>query len=316
MIGSISTRVALAAAACVFAMACGAGGGDLARTCKTPGGKITRGPYEVQNDTSGNTEAALPAHPVTNFTQCASLGAGSTTQTVNASWSWTWPHQSDPDERIVRATPSIIYGFYPWNEWSTTPQLPRRVGEVQWLRVDAASVDQAVSDGSVGRVAVKVYLTEFDVKPAGEDALLVRGTISVFVNDYPPRAPGGTAVQLGGVDYDLFAYGSTLLYYRRPDLDTPVTALHLDLADFLADGVARGALEPAWWVASVSTGPIVYEGSGALALEDYQVVLGAGSLPVRRAISVTTEGSGTAWTEGTGGVGLTGHGVGVQPAAP
>ncbi len=295
MIGRTRKRVAIAAAACALTMACGSGGGGGggARTCETPGGKLTLGEYEVQNNTYVNTEATLPAHPETDFTQCASLGAGSTARTVDASWTWSWPHQSDPEEQIVRATPSIIYGFNPWNAGSTTPNLPRRVSEVQSLQVDAESVDQTVSDGSVGRVAVIVYLTESNVKPVGENALDIRGTISVFVNDYPARAGSGTTVQIGGVVYDVFVSGSAVLYFRRPDVDTPVTALHLDVAEFLADSVGRGVHQPTWWVASVSTGPIVHEGTGSLGLEDYKVTFRAGSLPIRGTLTVTTAGTGS-----------------------
>jgi hypothetical protein len=297
MFGNTRARVAVAAAACVFTMACGGKGGStgagVASTCETPGGKLTLGVYEVQNNTYVNTEAVPPAHPETDFRQCASLGPGGTAQTVDATWTWRWPHQSNPDEQIVRATPSIIYGFNPWNAGSTTPDLPRRVGEVQRLRVDAASVEQSMSDGSVSRVAVIVYLTDSNQKPAGQNALTIRGTISVFVNDYPPRAAGGTTVRFGGVDYDVFVYGSTVYYYRRPDLDTPVTALHLDVAEFLADSVARGAHQRTWWVASVSTGPIVEEGIGTLALEDYKVTFQAGSLPVLEELTISKEGTGS-----------------------
>jgi hypothetical protein len=263
---------AIAAVGALFTAACGGGGGggDALRTCSTPGGQLTLGEYQVGNNTYVNEQLEPPERriPHSAYSQCAEAEAGEG-GTINAGWTWDWPHVEG--DVTVRATPGVIYGFNPWDPASTTPNLPRMISEIGALTVDAASVEQVVGEDSISRVAVIVWLTDSATKDPGDAALDIMGSISIFMNDYPARSYGGTSVTIGGVDYVVTVYGSAVNYWRSPGIDTPITSLHIDVQDFLADAVDRGAIQDSWFAADVSTGPIVEEGAGELRLVGYEV---------------------------------------------
>lgn len=252
--------------ACLLALGCAGGGSGSGHTCETPDGRISSGAYIVTNDTSANSQ--LPEEErVTDYSMCARRAPGSGT-TVNTYWEWSWPEASTLRQR---ATPSIVFGFLPWDEASTTPDLPALVSDVGSLRV-ATWVSQELSSNSVTDFGVVVYLTTSDQK-TGTDPLPIAKRLLVARNRYRPPTvtPTATSISLGGVSWDVVVSEDEVLYYPHEDANDAVSSLDLDLEDFLADALGRDAIEPTWWVASVSTGAIISQGTGTLALTSYRV---------------------------------------------
>jgi hypothetical protein len=160
-------------------------------TCETPGGRLTAGPYIVDNNTYMNTQVALPAHPLSTFSQCARLDPGSTSGTVKTTFTWSWPEPASLAERVTRATPSIIYGFNPWDPGSTTPDLPRLVTAIRRLQVDA-DVAQTVSSNENSLFGLVAYLTTTDHK-TGSEPLPFQKRLLIYPNVYPPYPDHGSA---------------------------------------------------------------------------------------------------------------------------
>jgi hypothetical protein len=243
------------------------------RTCETPGGRLVSGEYIVATDTYVNTQAGPPAHPIPDgqFTECAMLDAG-TTAGLWTSWSWSWPRPTEAAEMITRATPSIIYGFKPWDPQSTTASLPARVTQIASLRVDA-EVQQTVGAGTSAMFGVIGYLTTADHKTGG-DPLPFRKRLLIYRNVYPaytPWAPVATQIPIDGLEWDLQVTDYYVEYTPHADMDVPATELHVDVAHFLADALARGVIDPATYLSSVETAEILQWGEGAVTLDDYQV---------------------------------------------
>lgn len=252
---------------CHVALGCGSGGGGGAGgTCETPDGRLSSGAYVVTNDTSPN--AALPAEEqVTEYSMCARRAPGSRFS-LSAYWEWSWPAVSTVR---TRATPSVVFGFHPSSAASTTPDLPALVSEVGSLRVDAG-VSQQVGSSQISDFGVVVYLTTSDQK-TGTDPLPIAKQLRVLRNRYraPTVTPTATSISLSGLSWDVVVTEDEVMYYPHAEAGAPVDALHLELRGFLADALARDAVEPTWFVASVETGAIVSQGTGNLALTDYEV---------------------------------------------
>jgi hypothetical protein len=237
-------------------------------TCETPGGRLYIGEYIVANDTYVNAESG---HPLTGYTQCATLTPGSTLGTLKASWTWNWPVSAPVD---TRATPTVIHGWKPWDAESTTPRLPRLVGDISSLTVDA-DVHQTIGANQISSFGIVGYLTTANTKSG--DTLPIAKRFFVYRNEYGmgTRTPTASQIDIGGLQWDMVVTPGYVLYYPHAAANVPVTSLHVDLADFLADAVSRGAIDPAWWLSSVETGEIIYQGSGALTLDNYVVTVTA-----------------------------------------
>jgi hypothetical protein len=226
----------------------------------------------VENNTYNNEQGG---HKVTDYSQCAALVAGQGAGTVSASWTWTWPVATTV---TTRATPSIIYGFKPWNPKSTTLNLPRKVDEVASLQVDAGTVAFLPTTDPLVDYDVISYLTASNVKAPGQTVLDIMGSVMVLWNEQGwtvGGTPAASDISIGGTSWDLYLSGSNLAYVPHGAIFGSPTSLHLDMADFLADGVGRGAIDPSWWVASVETAAIVYQGQGGFGLGDYKVTFQA-----------------------------------------
>lgn len=243
-------------------------------TCETPGGRLFRGPYIVANDTNVNSEVQLPAHPIDDFSQCASLQEGTIPGTLKASWSWSWPHPAVPAESVSRATPTIIYGFKPWDRESTTASLPRLVSDVGSLTVDA-DVVQSVGAGQVSNFGVLTYLTTANQRSGG--SLPIARRFFIYRNSYPASSgtPTASEISIDGISWDVQSDSDYVVYYPHADMDVPAAALHVDVAHFLEDALSRGMIDASWYVSSVETGAILDEGEGSLTLDNYRVVVHA-----------------------------------------
>ncbi|HYD42407.1 MAG TPA: hypothetical protein VEB43_16380 [Anaeromyxobacter sp.] len=261
--------VAAVSAACVFALGCGGGESD-SRTCETPDGRISFGQYLLLNDSSANSD--LPAEEqVTDHHMCSNVASG-TAQRVNTFWEWGWPAGSTVR---LRATPRIVYGFHPWEAASTTSALPVLVSDVGSLTVWAA-VTQRVGTSQRSDFGVVLYLTTSDQR-TGTDPLPVAKQLLVLRNRYgaTTETPTATGIALSGMSWDVIVSDTEVLYYPHANAGERADTLELELEDFLQDAVTRDAIEPTWFVASVETGARVFQGTGELALTDYQVHLTA-----------------------------------------
>jgi hypothetical protein len=232
-------------------------------------------PYLLENNSYNNSDPGH-AHQSTDFNMCSSISDGAD-GSVNAQWAWDWPDASD---NKVRATPTIVYGFKPWNSDSTTPNLPAQVSDVGSLTVDA-DVAQVVGKGSDSTLGVFAYLTDSDRKAEGANNLTIKGRLFIFMNAYGSTfgPPTTDPISIGGRLWDRqFSSGLengvmiyNLNYTPHQDASVPVSSLHLDVASFLSDALSSDLIPTDLWLASVETVNLIWQGAGSTTLTNYKV---------------------------------------------
>jgi chitodextrinase len=250
----------------------GGGGGGIATggsTCAT-NDAVSLSPYSAENNSQYNSHLP-PSATYTTFTMCASVLPVSN-GVVNAQWTWDWPTGVYVKER---ATPTLVYGFKPENAGSTTPNLPARVANVGSLAIDAQVAQTVGSDARI-EFGVVAFLTSSNQKASGAATLPVTGKIFIYRNYYGMQYQSNKGqVTLGGTVWDYDSWYSLGIQYLRysphDDAAVPATSLHLNVADFLADGLARGAIQSDQWLASVETEDLIFEGTGSTTLTNYSV---------------------------------------------
>jgi hypothetical protein len=248
----------------------GGGGGAVGgNTCAT-NDVVSLSPYSAENNSQYNSNLPPSARYAT-FTMCASVTPVSD-GVVNAQWTFDWPIGEYVKER---ATPTLVYGFKPESAGSTTPNLPARVANVGSLAIDSQVAQTVGSDARI-EFGVVAFLTSSNQKASGTTSLPVTGKIYIYRNYYGMQYSSSQGqVTIGGMvwDYDKW-YTQGIQYLRYSPHDNaavPATSLHLNVADFLADGLARGAIQSDQWLASVETEDLIFEGTGSTTLTSYSV---------------------------------------------
>ena len=99
------------------------------------------GSYEVENNVWG--KGAL-----TDWSQC--VGAtNSTRRGLAARWTWDWKSQDNQ----VKAFPEVVFGHKPGTARSTTPLLPRKLGEMRRVVMD---YDISTQRNGTGNLSVDI----------------------------------------------------------------------------------------------------------------------------------------------------------------
>ena len=131
------------------------------------------GSYEVENNVWG--KGAL-----TDWSQC--VGAtNSTRRGLAARWTWDWKSQDNQ----VKAFPEVVFGHKPGTARSTTPLLPRKLGEMRRVVMD---YDISTQRSGTGNLSVDIWLTDtpriagpicFTTRMAPASRKLIRGSTSM-----------------------------------------------------------------------------------------------------------------------------------------
>lgn len=117
-------------------------------------------------------------------------------------WTWEWP-EGAPD---VAAYPEVLFGFSPWNDSSTSPSLPRKVGKIKKalishdlsleaegiynLAFDAWTTSEERPTEKVITSEIMIWLTHQTLRPDGtsEESVTIRGEAYAFYHGKPPHA--------------------------------------------------------------------------------------------------------------------------------
>jgi hypothetical protein len=201
---------------------------------------------------------------VRDYEQCVSAGRDS------LRWKWSWPG----GDTMPEAFPEIVFGWHPWRDASTSPDLPRRLADLEELRVE---YDARVEGEGVYNLAFQLWLV--DRLPPRPDA--ARAEVMVWVANRGMQ-PAGRPVRraaIGGVEYDLYeaerkhldrgtwrAWSLVTLVSRERRMAGP-----LDVSPLLRALSEQGRLDETLWVANLDLGTEVVAGSGHAEVAGYRI---------------------------------------------
>ncbi len=192
-------------------------------------------------------------------------------------WRWPWPGRVPTPE----SHPGIVFGWQPWRSASTTKQLPRRVGDLERLRVSYRAFVQAEG---VYNLAFDLWLT--DEERVSPERVTKEVMVWVLNSGMEPAARWLGTVRIDDRRYDLYASERRHLGQGRAldwqaftfVAETPQTEGDIALEEILGHLIERGFVSDDEWLASVQLGTEIAGGSGGAQVRDYRVdvTLGGG----------------------------------------
>jgi uncharacterized protein (DUF433 family) len=189
-------------------------------------------------------------------------------QGVEAGWAWNWPGF----RFNVVAYPSVVYGKKPWFPNSTTPSLPRRIGELECLWADFEAGREGKGNGNL---AFDLWVTEEEA--AGPESVTREVMIWLWHQGMRPAGRRVASLSLDGREADLWRQEGhedpnglvwTLLTFVY---ESEVTEGPLDLRAHLDYLVENGYLSAEEYLADVELGNEVVSGYGRTTLRGYGV---------------------------------------------
>ena len=211
------------------------------------------GSYEVENNVWG--KGAL-----TDWSQC--VGAtNSTRRGLAARWTWDWKSQDNQ----VKAFPEVVFGHKPGTARSTTPLLPRKLGEMRRVVMD---YDISTQRNGTGNLSVDIWLTDtptpttFAVPPITHEVM-------IWLETFGPMYAGGEqidTVSIHGIPYRVYVGEKFDLGWRyiafKPE-NTPMQPVaQLDLMPYLLYLQTKGLVTPESHVANINLGNEIISGAG------------------------------------------------------
>ena len=211
------------------------------------------GSYEVENNVWG--KGAL-----TDWSQC--VGAtNSTRRGLAARWTWDWKSQDNQ----VKAFPEVVFGHKPGTARSTTPLLPRKLGEMRRVVMD---YDISTQRNGTGNLSVDIWLTDtptpttFAVPPITHEVM-------IWLETFGPMYAGGEqidTVSIHGIPYRVYVgekFGLGWRYIAFKPENTPMQPVaQLDLMPYLLYLQTKGLVTPESHVANINLGNEIISGAG------------------------------------------------------
>lgn len=211
------------------------------------------GSYEVENNVWG--KGAL-----TDWSQC--VGAtNSTRRGLAARWTWDWKSQDNQ----VKAFPEVVFGHKPGTARSTTPLLPRKLGEMRRVIMD---YDISTQRSGTGNLSVDIWLTDtptpttFAVPPITHEVM-------IWLETFGPMYAGGEqidTVSIHGIPYRVYVgekFGLGWRYIAFKPENTPMQPVaQLDLMPYLLYLQTKGLVTPESHVANINLGNEIISGAG------------------------------------------------------
>jgi hypothetical protein len=267
--GSIAASVVLA---CSLVSGCGGYQGSEGPIILDPSTPQVRcndldelqvGEFFVQNNRWGKGT-------VTDFEQCISKEGE---HGFPVRWHWDWP---EGDANQVKAYPFIGSGQDPWRTASTTPALPRRVGELAVL-----SVDYSLTLAAEGRynLAFDIWITSEPGVTTPPEANITREMMIWLDSTAGAQlAPLVEEVTIEGEAYSFHAaLGATDAGYTRDYLAfvkvEPEHTGSTNIVAFVSYLVANGYLTADEYLRNVFLGNEVWFGTGELTLDGLVVTV-------------------------------------------
>ena len=211
------------------------------------------GSYEVENNVWG--KGAL-----TDWSQC--VGAtNSTRRGLAARWTWDWKSQDNQ----VKAFPEVVFGHKPGTARSTTPRLPRKLGEMRRVVMD---YDISTQRSGTGNLSVDIWLTDtptpttFAVPPITHEVM-------IWLETFGPMYAGGEqidTVSIHGIPYRVYVgekFGLGWRYIAFKPENTPMQPVaQIDLMPYLLYLQTKGLVTPESHVANINLGNEIISGAG------------------------------------------------------
>lgn len=226
---------------------------------------LRRGEYEINNNIWGRGK-------IKKYYQCVYSGENTGNRFLaNAGWSWNWPKSIDG----VKAYPSILYGRKPWNKYSTTPQLPQAIGQIQKLSVSYRVKTQ--SQGAVN-LLLESWITKTNM-PVPTDRI-GELAIHLYQNSWPGQAGHFVrSIDIDDLPFDFYLEKSirapgdrhTWAYYGFVHKGPPLMQGKLDMMHFVNFLVRHGYINSHDYVATVELGNEIDHGKGRTLIEQFAV---------------------------------------------
>ncbi len=202
-------------------------------------------------------------------------------QRFPAGWKWRWPAQN---LQQVKAYPNIGFGCGPWDERSTSPWLPRRIGDLEDVTV---TYDIAHTVRGVYNLSFDLWITRTPDVTARPETNIVR-EVMIWLDASgvkPEVGPLMATITIDGEQYDFYLAKDNVLdfegKYRRDYMaflkKTPeykgVTRLH----KFFEYLVKNKYVLPTEYMRNISLGNEIWHGSGETVINAYSIAFRAGS---------------------------------------
>lgn len=226
---------------------------------------ITLGEYEISNNVWGKGN-------INNYSQCIfTFPNQNDTSTKMTGWSWNWPKIYDG----VKSYPSILYGYKPWNKYSTTKNLPKKISEVKNI---IASYDLNMVDTGAVNLLLESWITKTE-HPAPEDRV-AELAIQLYQKKWPGQA--GEYIEstiINGINFDFYIDESISnavdehhwIYYGFVHPGEPVLKANVDIMEFVNYLINKNYVDKSHYIATVELGNEIDYGNGKTEIKHFSV---------------------------------------------
>lgn len=237
-------------------------GPDIALNCEES--SVTyAGPYLAENNSWGR-------QGVVGWTQC--MGSATNARGgLSARWTWDWRYQGDN----VKAYPEVVFGHKPGYPKSTTPLLPRTLGNIQQLTLD---YDVATEREGAGNLAIDMWVTSTP-NPVAFDVPTITHEVMIWLEVFGPMYAGGKQVdkvRINGTQYRVFVgekFGLGWRYIAFAPNSPMQTTARLELRPFFDYLQQKNLIGPNDHLAAVNLGNEIISGTGDTRLHHFAVTL-------------------------------------------
>jgi len=237
---------------------------DVSAVC-TPWAEIPLGKYVIINNVWGKGN-------ISDYSQCVFHTPGSIAQQPESmGWFWNWPTRKSG----VKAYPSILYGRKPWNRYSTIPQLPAKIDQLNQLT--ASYYLEESSNGAVN-LLLESWITQKRVAvPSDRTGELA---IHLYQKNWPAQAGDYIeSIVFDGIKYDFYIEKTMRVpgdnhswtYYGFVHKGPPLLMATVDMMKFINYLVARGYVNQEHYIASVELGNEIDHGKGKTRISRFNV---------------------------------------------
>jgi hypothetical protein len=222
---------------------------------------LPSGSYLMENNSWGKKG-------VVGWSQCVGVGP-SAKGGVAARWTWDWRYEGDQ----VKAYPEIIYGHKPGYPKSSTPNLPKRLRELQSVTVE---YDVAVEREGAGNMAIDMWLTNAP-NPTMFAAPPITHEVMIWLEAYGPMYAGGQQVdkvRINGTMYRVFVgekFGLGWRYVAFAPNSPMQTSGRVDLMPFFEYLKTKNLMTTEEHLAAVNFGNEIISGAGETRLNHFAV---------------------------------------------
>jgi len=226
---------------------------------------ISLGRYEINNNVWGKSN-------INDYKQCIFGSSDDTSGSPGTfGWNWSWPKIYDG----VKAYPSILYGRKPWNKYSTTSKLPRKIDQLHHVTISYQLETQFSG-------AVNLLLESWITKTAlaKPEERMGELAIQLYQNDWPGQAGKFvTTVTINDIPFEFYvdkkitAPGDNLTwaYYGFVHKGKYITNATLDIMQFVDYLVRKGYVNTNHYLATVELGNEIDHGSGHTTIRHFSV---------------------------------------------